>query len=267
MKRLLLIPFLAFALFTLAACNGDDNGNDTNDIEEADLIELTLDELSKYDGKDGNDAYVAVDGYVYDVTDSNLWSDGIHQGRVQAGQDLTDTLDSESPHGREMLERVKKIGILVYPEDEDDTEEHEEDSYDEDTYEDDSGTDSDEVDVDVEDDQDTDVEDDQDAEDEDSVRVFTLDELSKYDGKDGNDAYIAVEGYVYDVTNSSLWTDGNHQGRVQAGQDLTDEIDAISPHGRRVLSNIPIIGVLEDSNSSEENDTESDPYEGDVPSY
>jgi predicted heme/steroid binding protein len=77
-----------------------------------------------------------------------------------------------------------------------------------------------------------------------TMRVFTLEELAMYDGLDGQDAYIAVDGIVYDVTNSSLWTDGNHQGRVQAGQDLTTEIDTISPHGRRVLDNVPIIGTL-----------------------
>ncbi len=32
-------------------------------------------------------------------------------------------------------------------------------------------------------------------------KIFTLDELKNYDGKEGRKAYIAVDGVVYDVTN------------------------------------------------------------------
>lgn len=74
-------------------------------------------------------------------------------------------------------------------------------------------------------------------------QVFTLEELSAFNGKDGNDAYIAVSGVVYDVTNSSMWKSGQHNG-FEAGKDLTDAILNQSPHGIRVLDNIPIIGTL-----------------------
>lgn len=111
---------LVFVVFALVACNGDEvtdipNDEDTSQNEDVngdtDLREFTLEELAQYDGQEGRDAYVAVDGYVYDVSDSDRWMDGIHQGRIEAGQDLTDEID-ESPHGRAVLDRIPKIGIL-----------------------------------------------------------------------------------------------------------------------------------------------------------
>jgi len=36
-------------------------------------------------------------------------------------------------------------------------------------------------------------------------RLFTTAELSRYNGKDGNPAYVAVNGVVYDVTNNAAW--------------------------------------------------------------
>jgi predicted heme/steroid binding protein len=74
-------------------------------------------------------------------------------------------------------------------------------------------------------------------------RKFTLEELKKYDGKDGRPAYVAYKGKVYDVTESFLWTDGNHQGMHEAGKDLTEEISQ-APHGEELLANVKFVGVL-----------------------
>jgi predicted heme/steroid binding protein len=73
---------------------------------------FTLEELAKYNGKNGQRAYVAFGGRVYDVTDSALWQGGDHQGSHQAGHDLTAELDL-APHGPENLELVKPVGVLV----------------------------------------------------------------------------------------------------------------------------------------------------------
>ncbi len=73
--------------------------------------------------------------------------------------------------------------------------------------------------------------------------TLTLDELAQYDGKDGNPAYIAVDGVIYDVTDVALWKNGAHNGYT-AGQDLTDEIKNISPHGVSKLKGLPVVGKL-----------------------
>lgn len=72
---------------------------------------------------------------------------------------------------------------------------------------------------------------------------LTLAQLADYDGKDGMPAYIAVNGVIYDVTGSSRWPKGEHNG-FSAGQDLTTQIQSISPHGVSVLDGLPIVGQL-----------------------
>ena len=74
-------------------------------------------------------------------------------------------------------------------------------------------------------------------------RKFTLNELKQYDGREGRPAYIAYKGKVYDVTDSYLWINGDHQGQHEAGKDLTEEI-ASAPHGEEMLHKAKLIGVL-----------------------
>ena len=74
-------------------------------------------------------------------------------------------------------------------------------------------------------------------------KMFTLEELANYDGQGGRPAYVAVDGVVYDLTNSAAWRNGKHNG-FTAGKDLTDEIKEISPHGVKNLEGIPVVGKL-----------------------
>ncbi len=78
---------------------------------------------------------------------------------------------------------------------------------------------------------------------ESSERKFTLEELSKFDGREGRLAYIAYKGKVYDVTEDYLWVDGDHQGEHVAGKDLTEEMSR-APHGEDTLERVKMIGVL-----------------------
>ncbi|MCX7884798.1 MAG: cytochrome B5 [Caloramator sp.] len=74
-------------------------------------------------------------------------------------------------------------------------------------------------------------------------REFTIEELSKYDGSLGNPAYIAVNGIVYDVSNSPVWGGGTHFGAV-AGVDLTSQFEKCHKGDLTKLKNLPIVGTL-----------------------
>ncbi len=75
------------------------------------------------------------------------------------------------------------------------------------------------------------------------LEEFTLEELADYNGRGGHRAYVAYKGKVYDVTESSYWTDGDHLGEHLAGVDLTADMDA-APHGPDHLDNMKLVGVL-----------------------
>ncbi len=83
-------------------------------------LNLTLEELKKYDGQNGRPAYVAVKGVIYDVTESRLWRGGTHsptkgkpfESQVLAGRDLTELL-KKSPHGTTPLKDFPAVGKLV----------------------------------------------------------------------------------------------------------------------------------------------------------
>jgi len=72
--------------------------------------EFTPEELTEYNGKNGK-MYVAYQGQVYDISNSYLWEDGVHQGLHNAGQDLTADMD-EAPHGPEMFKDYPVVGTL-----------------------------------------------------------------------------------------------------------------------------------------------------------
>jgi len=75
------------------------------------MKEIRKEELAQYNGKNGNPAYIAYKGRVYDVSSSFLWKDGIHQVFHSAGSDLTYALE-RAPHGREALEKFPVVGFL-----------------------------------------------------------------------------------------------------------------------------------------------------------
>ena len=62
-------------------------------------------------------------------------------------------------------------------------------------------------------------------------KIFTEKELGKYDGQNGNPAYVAIDGVV-------------HHGN-KAGQNLR-EIIKKSPHGKKVLDKLEKVGKLAD---------------------
>lgn len=74
-------------------------------------------------------------------------------------------------------------------------------------------------------------------------RVFTQAELSRYNGKNGNPAYVAVNGVVYDVTNVASWAGATHFG-LTAGTDVTSEFASCHAGQQSILNNLKIVGKL-----------------------
>jgi predicted heme/steroid binding protein/uncharacterized membrane protein len=71
---------------------------------------FTLESLASYDGKEGRPACFAFEGKVYDATQSPVWKQGVHMGRHNAGEDLTEKL---APHGREKVTAMTEAGALI----------------------------------------------------------------------------------------------------------------------------------------------------------
>jgi len=75
---------------------------------------ISLDEVAKHTGKNGNSCWVAVDGIVYEISGFVLWVEGEHKpsgGRAKCGKDLSEAIQ-QSPHGKSKLKLLKEIGPL-----------------------------------------------------------------------------------------------------------------------------------------------------------
>ncbi len=66
--------------------------------------------LSSFDGKDGRQTLIAYNGNVYDVSELELWKNGLHMKHL-AGGDMTEMLP-KAPHGQEKLDGLKVIGTF-----------------------------------------------------------------------------------------------------------------------------------------------------------
>lgn len=70
-------------------------------------------------------------------------------------------------------------------------------------------------------------------------KTFTLEELAKYNGQNGNPAYVAVSGKVYDL--SSVFNSGSHYSHY-AGKELTTAF--FSRHVESEITKYPLVGKL-----------------------
>ncbi|MEG1795948.1 MAG: cytochrome b5 domain-containing protein [Clostridium sp.] len=74
--------------------------------------EFTLRELAYYDGTMGKPSYVAVNGIIYDVSQSPAWSKGSHYG-LTPGKDFSSLFNNWHGLTPSMLEKLPKVGILI----------------------------------------------------------------------------------------------------------------------------------------------------------
>ncbi len=91
-------------------------------------------------------------------------------------------------------------------------------------------------------------------------KEFTLEELKKYNGKNGMPVYVAVDGIVYDVTNVEAWKTGNHKGLHSAGEDLTEAYKRAPKKihaDRKILEKLPKVGIVVKDKTKEDVDTYS----------
>lgn len=75
------------------------------------------------------------------------------------------------------------------------------------------------------------------------MKTFTKDDLQKYNGQNGQPAYVAINKTVYDLTEVQAWQAGKHHGN-RAGNDLTEILCQQSPHKDKVLKQLPVVGKL-----------------------
>lgn len=69
-------------------------------------------------------------------------------------------------------------------------------------------------------------------------RVFNKAELAKYNGKNGNPSYVAVDGVVYDVTR--IFVNGFHFGHY-AGNELSNAF--YLRHAKSAIRKYPVVGT------------------------
>lgn len=119
LKKLVLLSFTTSLLAGMSLANPVIFAEEETTVEETEEVAeetkteeapvITKKELAEANGQDGNPAYIAVFGTVYDVTDNEAFPEGEHNG-VSAGTDATEAFTGESPHEDALLEELTAVG-------------------------------------------------------------------------------------------------------------------------------------------------------------
>ncbi|TPE22436.1 cytochrome b5 domain-containing protein [Clostridium perfringens] len=162
---------------------------------------MSSEELEKYNGENGNPAYVAIEGIVYDITNLSVLE--LFNGtNLRLGSDITEEFKTYYRGDKEILKGAKEVAILH------------------DFNESQRGKHI-----------------------ERNLNDLTLEELSKYDGKNGNPAYVAVDGIIYDVTNEDIFKKSPHNS-LNLGTNITKEFNGCHNADESVLAKLPIVGTV-----------------------
>ena len=79
-----------------------------------------------------------------------------------------------------------------------------------------------------------------------TTRVFTREELSLYNGTNGNPAYVSLNDTVYHVTDDPLWYTLMHFG-LTPGHDLSLEFNTCHSNRLFMLDSLMPVGMLENA--------------------
>ncbi|MGU8476172.1 cytochrome b5 domain-containing protein [Clostridium perfringens] len=162
---------------------------------------MSSEELEKYNGENGNPAYVAIEGIVYDITNLSVL-ELLNETNLRLGSDITEEFKTYYRGDKEILKGAKEVAILH------------------DFNESQRGKHI-----------------------ERNLNDLTLEELSKYDGKNGNPAYVAVDGIIYDVTNEDIFKKSPHNS-LNLGTNITKEFNGCHNADESVLAKLPIVGTV-----------------------
>ena len=77
----------------------------------------------------------------------------------------------------------------------------------------------------------------------DELRYYKIEDIAKFDGKNGTLAYVVVNGTVYDVTSMNQWINGSHYG-LSAGKDLTEYFKTCHKNENDILKKLRIVGAI-----------------------
>jgi membrane-associated progesterone receptor component len=75
------------------------------------------------------------------------------------------------------------------------------------------------------------------------AQTFTREQLATFTGRNGQPAYVAVNGMVYDVTDHKAWSAASHFG-LSAGRDLTAEFASCHAAQQWILGTLRPVGRL-----------------------
>ena len=172
---------------------------------------FTVSELAKYNGKNDAKAYISLGGTVYDVTSIAKWSGGNHYG-VTAGRVLDKEFAQCHENKLSIMKNAPVVGIL-------DANKKREEK--------DNGIEDIKVDFNS----------------REEVGCYRIEDICKFDGKDGTLAYIVVNDIVYDVTSIVQWSDGKHYG-LSAGKDLTAYFETCHKDEKYILKKLKVVGKI-----------------------
>ncbi len=75
-------------------------------------------------------------------------------------------------------------------------------------------------------------------------KLLTLKGLEQFDGRESTPAYAAALGKIYDFTALARWRGGTHVRLHEAGEELTSDLLADSPHGEARLIRGEAVALL-----------------------